>query len=599
MGKRRKTSKEAEVLKGPSSNIPAAQPFDIQALFAVVAGLRETIGVLYRIIESNNNANHPSEIQAILATLATNNKTIEDLVRANETGNKINASNSKVIQELTKLNAEQAVKISELTALVASLVEKDKRNKSANSNDSSNSGIPPSASNPAKSTGNLTPKKVKKDNSLRKRSQEKPGRLPGHVGTGMKLKPVSDRHVDLFPEECSGCQNLASCMQHGRVCDKRYGMDIEIIEVQTEYKSWEFICPKKANQTVQGPFPHFITGSKQYGPNIKNFAVLLKNVGFVSYYRMSKLCSALGLDLSTGTLFDICNRFSEKCMEVRSTITSLLQSAPALGVDETGANINGSKAWHHDTVSEDATLITCHSVRGLEGTLASGVMQDYTGVVVHDFWSAYFKLKNVTHAMCAAHLERENNKAQADNPKFKWPALMNDLFHDLQRLRKELLSQGLCGIAEDVLLPYLDRYDDILKEGLAEDPFPLVGTKLKKNGQPRKPAYSNAQNLLKRYLNYKEEILRFTVDFNVPVSNNRSEHGFRMLKVAYNVFGCFRTAKGAEGFSMMQSVLDTGRKQGKSPKEIVSSVFNGNYLDIFNDESLAILMAKGAVPTLG
>lgn len=61
-----------------------------------------------------------------------------------------------------------------------------------------------------------------------------------------------------------------------------------------------------------------------------------------------------------------------------------------------------------------------------------------------------------------------------------------------------------------------------------------------------------------------------------------------MLKVAYNVFGCFRTVKGADGFSMMQSVFETGRKQGKSPKEIVSSVFNGKYLDIFNDECLVV-----------
>ncbi|MDY0289109.1 MAG: IS66 family transposase [Sphaerochaeta sp.] len=598
MGKKRKTSKDAEVLKGTSSNIPADMSFDIQALFAVITGLRETINVLNGIIASNNNANLPAEIKGLIATVAAHNKTIEDLVRANESSNKINAANSKINQELAKHNAEQADKINELTALIATLVEKDKRNTSAKSNDSSNSGIPPSASNPAKSTGNLTPKKVKRNLSLRKMTQEKPGRLPGHEGSGMKLKEVSDRFVDLVPEGCSGCQNLASCMQHGRVCDKRYGMDIEILEIQTEYRSWQFTCPSKANQKVQGLFPHYITGSKQYGPNIKAYAILLKNVGFVSYYRMSKLCSAMGLDLSTGTLFDICNRFADKCKEVRSMITSLLQSAPALGVDETGANINGNKAWHHDTVSEHATLITCHSVRGLEGTLAAGVMQDYTGFVVHDFWRAYFKLENVTHAMCAAHLERENNKAQADNPKLKWPTLMNDLFHDLQRLRKECLALGFGRIPADVLLPYLERYDDILKIGEAEDPFPLVGTKLKKNGKPRKPALSDAQNLLKRYLNYKEEILRFAVDFDIPVSNNRSEQGFRMLKVAYNVFGCFRTVKGADGFSMMQSVFDTGRKQGKSPKEIVSSVFNGKYLDIFNDECLAILMANGAIPTL-
>lgn len=598
MGKKRKTSNDAEVLKGTSSDIPADLHFDIQALFATIAALRKTVEAQNRIIESNYSANLPLEFQALVTTIAALTKTIETLTKANESDNKVKESQDRANQELTKQNAELLKKIDELTALVASLVEKDKRNTSAKSNDSSNSGIPPSASNPAKSTGNLTPKKVKRNLSLRKMTQEQPGRLPGHVGIGMKLKPVSDRFVDLVPEGCSGCLNLASCMQHGRVCDKRYGMDIEILQIQTEYKSWEFTCPIKANQTVQGPFPHYITGSKQYGPNIKTYAILLKNVGFISYKRMSKLCSSMGLDLSTGTLLDICNRFADKCTEMKSMIISLLQSSPTLGVDETGANINGKKAWHHDTVSEDATLITCHKVRGLVGTLAAGVMQDYTGVVIHDFWRAYFKLKNVTHAMCAAHLERENNKAQADNPTFKWPTMMNDLFHDLERLRKESLLLGLDRIAEDVLLPYLERYDDILKVGEAEDPFPLIGMKLKKNGKPRKPALSDAQNLLKRYLNYKEEILRFAVDFDIPVSNNLSEQGFRMLKVAYNVFGCFRTVKGADGFSMMQSVFETGRKQGKSPKEIVSSVFNGKYLDIFNDECLAILMAKGTIPTL-
>ncbi len=225
-------------------------------------------------------------------------------------------------------------------------------------------------------------------------------------------------------------------------------------------------------------------------------------------------------------------------------------------------------------------------------------MQDFTGVVGHDFWKPYFLLEHVTHAMCAAHLERENNKAQTDNPKCKWPTLMNDLFHELERLRKEFLLLGLDQIPEDVLLPYLDRYDDILKTGAIEDPIPLVGKKLKKNGEPRKPALSKAQNLLKRYRKYKEEILRFTTDFAVPVSNNFSERSFRFLKVAYNVFGCFRTFEGAAEFSMVNSVLDTGRKQGLSPKDIVSRVFNENYLGIFNDECREILMANGATPTL-
>jgi hypothetical protein len=598
MGKNRKNSNDTEVLKGTSSNTPADLPADFQALFAIIESLRDTVAAQSRIIESNNSADRPAEIRALVAAVASLNTTIETLAKANETITRTNESLNRSKQEVTQQNAELLEKISELTALVASLVDQNKKDKSAKSNDSSNSSLPPSASNPSKSTGNLTTRKVDKNLSLRKKTQENPGRLPGHEGSGMKLKEISDRIVNSFPDKCLGCKNLASCMQRGKVCDKRYTKDIEIKELQTEYRNWELQCPNKANETLQGTFPIDITGSKQYGEHIKNLVILLRMMGIISYDRIAKICSALGFDFSTGTLFTICKNFADKCDDVRPLITSLLQSSLVLGADETGGNVNGNKIWHHDTVSEDATLITAHKVRGLIGTLAAGVMQDFIGIVVHDFWSPYFNLEHVTHAMCAAHLERENNKAQGSNPKHQWPTLMNDLFHGLASEKKDCLKLGLRQIPEEAIRLYFDRYDEILRIGEAEDPIPLVGKKLKKNGEPRKPALSDSQNLRKRYKKYKEEILRFATDFNVPVSNNRAERGFRVLKLAYNVFGCFRTAEGADDFSMMQSILDTGRKQGFSPKDIVSSVFKENYLDIFNDKSRGILLANGAIPAL-
>ncbi|MBI9096807.1 MAG: hypothetical protein JEY71_18325 [Sphaerochaeta sp.] len=264
------------------------------------------------------------------------------LPKANESNNRISESNNRTIQELTRQNAERSEKINELVAVVASMSEQLKRIKSANSNDSSNSSIPPSASNPAKSTGNLTPKKEKRNFSLRKKSQEKPGRLPGHEGSGMKLKEVSDRFVDLFPEGCSGCANLASCMQHGRVCDTRYTKDVEFVEVQTEYKSWQFECPKKANQAVQGTFPSDVTGSKQYGESIRILVVLLRFIGLVSYKRIAKLCSSLGFDFSTGTIHSICKEYAGKCTDVKSLIVLLLQSSAVLGLDEEGKALPSS-----------------------------------------------------------------------------------------------------------------------------------------------------------------------------------------------------------------------------------------------------------------
>jgi transposase len=493
---------------------------------------------------------------------------------------------------------EQTVKIRELTDLVTSLAEQLKKGKSAKSNDSSNSNLPPSTSNPSKSTGNLTTKRIVKNSSLRKKTQEKPGGILGHEGSGMKLKSTSDFIVDVVPAKCTGCAHLESCKHHGTVCGKRYTRDVRISVEQTEYRNWTFRCPQSANETVTGTFPPDATGSKQYGQGIQTLVVLLRNLGIVSCSRIAKFCTSLGFSFSTGTIHAICKRFAHTCKDVKPLITDLLQSAPVLGVDETGGNVGGSKVWHHVAVSEDATLVTSHGKRGLEGTIDAGVVKDFTGVLEHDFWKPYFLLENVTHAMCCAHLERENNKAQTENPALKWPSLMNDLLHELERLRKEFLLVGLGRIPPEVLIVYLERYDGILETALAEDPFPQAGTKLKKNGEPRKPALTQAQNLLKRYQGHKDDILRFATDFDVPVSNNFSERAFRMLKTTYNVFGCFRTEGGAKDFSMVRSVLDTGRKQGLLPKDIVSKVLSKDYKNIFNDECRAILLARGAIPSL-
>jgi hypothetical protein len=43
-----------------------------------------------------------------------------------------------------------------------------------------------------------------------------------------------------------------------------------------------------------------------------------------------------------------------------------------------------------------------------------------------------------------------------------------------------------------------------------------------------------------------------------------SFHLALLMKVALKIFGCFRTAEGAENFATLRSVLSTARKQGWS-----------------------------------
>jgi transposase len=62
----------------------------------------------------------------------------------------------------------------------------------------------------------------------------------------------------------------------------------------------------------------------------------------------------------------------------------------------------------------------------------------------------------------------------------------------------------------------------------------------------------------------RDDVLRFLIDPSVPFTNNLAERDLRMMKVALKIFGCVRTAEGAENFATLRSVLSTAGKQGWS-----------------------------------
>jgi transposase len=67
---------------------------------------------------------------------------------------------------------------------------------------------------------------------------------------------------------------------------------------------------------------------------------------------------------------------------------------------------------------------------------------------------------------------------------------------------------------------------------------------------------------LRRLHPFKDDVLRFLVDFEVPFTNNLAEQALRMMKVKMKISGAFRTFDAAQDFAALRSVIATARKQG-------------------------------------
>jgi transposase len=77
-------------------------------------------------------------------------------------------------------------------------------------------------------------------------------------------------------------------------------------------------------------------------------------------------------------------------------------------------------------------------------------------------------------------------------------------------------------------------------------------------------------NLLNRLNERKDDVLRFTTNFDVPFTNNQAERDIRMMKVKQKISGCFRSIQGANNFLLLKSVLSTAKIQGLNALEIIA-----------------------------
>jgi len=372
----------------------------------------------------------------------------------------------------------------------------------------------------------------KKPTSLREPSGKPSGGQAGHKGDTLKRVADPDRIVVHEARACRHC-GAGLTLSMARETERRQIFDLpeKLIEV-TEHRRLVYACADCGSRTGAA-FPDGVEAPAQYGERLRGAAVYLHLQQLIPEERTAEtLADLFGVpSIAPASVMDWVRRKASALAPVAGRIGALVAAAPVRCLDETGFRVASKTQWLH--------------------TIATG------GVVVHDGFKSYGALESASHALCNAHHLREL-KALIELDKEPWAAPMRDLLLDANRAAGEAKARSERALDAALLKRFDTRFWDILREGLA------FHRKLPRLPQPArgKTRRRPGENLLRRLHQFKDDVLRFLVDFKVPFTNNLAEQALRMMKVKMKISGAFRTFAAAQDFAALRSVIATARKHG-------------------------------------
>ncbi len=467
-----------------------------------------------------------------------------------------------VIKQLSNKIKELNANIDQLTKENKALNERVTSLESQVDKNSNNSSKPPSSDGFKKKT-----------KSLRKKSGKKPGGQKGHVGKTLCLNDNPDEVEIHTVDQCNECgASLVDVDTERHVV--RQVVDIPDIKVKIiEHRSEVKICPNCRSKNTAA-FPDEVTSTVQYGERIKATAVYLTQYQLIPYKRSAELIKDLfNHHLSQGSIVAFNKSCHERLESIEQNIKNAITSSQgAVHFDETGIRIDKKLHWLHVSSNENLTYYEAHKKRGKKAVDDIDILPNFTGTAVHDGFKTYNKYTNCDHALCNAHILRELNGI-TELEKQDWAEPMKKLLLDI---KKEVdLNLDTCNaLPLDRIIEFELRYDEILKAGFAEDYAKNIDLYSQK-----KVKRSVSLNLLNRLSGYKEQILVFMNDFDIPFDNNLAERDLRMAKVKQKISGTFRSSKGAKNFTRIRGYVSTVRKQGRNSLDCIKSVFTTSPID--------------------
>ena len=401
--------------------------------------------------------------------------------------------------------------------------------------------------------------------SLREASGRPSGGQKGHKGGTLRQVADPDHILRHGAETCVHCRALLAAEMQEAV-EKRQVFDLcPRPLVVTEHQIAIYRCAA-CGFVTKAAFPADVAAPAQYGESLKAAAVYLNVQQLIPEDRAAQALQDLfGAPwLSPASIACWVRQKARDLAPVHARIGQSVAKAKVRCLDETGLTVAKAITWLHTTSSERLTFYRIGPQRGAVPDELKG------GVVVHDHFLAYQRLRACVHAFCNAHHLREL-KALADLDGEAWAKPVSAMLAEANEAVRKARQNGAASLDPQTVEAFRQRFDAVIDAGLAfhaglPEP-PQRQPKARGGHKRRRPGL----NLLIRLKQFKDETLRFLADFDTPFTNNLAERDLRMMKLKMKISGCFRTIVGAQNFATLRSVISTAAKQKQNILQILSA----------------------------
>ncbi len=383
----------------------------------------------------------------------------------------------------------------------------------------------------------------------------KRGGLFGHIGWFRKKPDKIDRVEEVRISCCPDCgsNNLTEC----RKIDEHIQEDIILPKVEAVlYRRHHYYCPD-CRKVVSAKGKDELENS-YIGPKAKAFAAFLR-YGIKISERDVKLLfeRAFNLKIVASSIAGFRYQLKRAGSPLYRILMGSLKRGSFIHADETGWRIDGNNRWLWKFSNKKVSLSHIDESRG-QKVVEKILGNEYGGILISDFLSAYNKISAKNKQRCLVHILRDLKKVK-------------EYWHDDQEVLRYI--ERLKKIFEDAIALQSDYKDkhwgDVyyarrtaLENSLKDFAFPNPNKRILKR-------------FAKRLERHRGELLTFLYEKDIDYHNNHAEQQIRPDVIFRKITFGNRSANGAQYHSVIMSILQTAKLNGIDPISTFKDILLG------------------------